>query len=83
MGHCVISLDKYHKIPDKLKTELFESPNKIRAANGSEIDNQGECLISFRIGQVQFTFPFLVSNTFTQKIILGYKFSKAFYIGTT
>ena len=64
-------------------TVLFESPNKIRAINGSEIDNQDECDITFGIGWVEFTFPFLVSNALTQRIILGYNFSKAFHIGTT
>ena len=82
-GHHVISLDQYHKIPDKFKTDLFESPIKIRAANMSEIDNQGGCDITFRIGQVTFTFPFLVSEALTQKIIWGYNFSTAFHIGTT
>ena len=66
-GHCVISLDQYHKISEKFKAKPFESPIKIRDANGSEINNQGECDITFRIGQVKFTFPFLVSNALTQK----------------
>ena len=83
MGKCVISLDAYLNIPNKHKTELFPSPIKIRAANGSDIDNQGECDITFRIGQEKFTLPFLVSKTLTQHIIVGYNFSKAFHIGTT
>ena len=66
-GCCVISLDKYHKIPDKFKTELFENPIKKGTANGSEINNQEECDITFRIGLVKFPFPFLVSNALTQK----------------
>ena len=50
VGKCVLSLDAYLNIPNKHKTELFPSPIKIRAANGSDIDNQGECDITFRIG---------------------------------
>ena len=33
-GKCVISLEKYKKIPSKFKTELFKSHIKIKAANG-------------------------------------------------
>ena len=82
-GECVISLDAYLNIPNKHKTELFPSPITIRAGNGSDIDNQGECDITFRSGQEKFTFPFLVSKSLTQHVILGYNFSKAFHIGTT
>ena len=82
-GKCVISLDTYLNIPNKHKTELFPSPIKIRAANGFDIDNQGECDITFRIGQEKFTFPFLVSKSLTPHVILSYNFSKAFHIATT
>ena len=70
-GKCVISLDSYLIIPNKYKTELFPSPIKIGAANGSNIDNQGECNITFRSGEEKFTFPFLVSQSVTQYAILG------------
>ena len=43
---------------------------------------KGECDIAFKIGPARFTFTFLVSNEFTQDVILGYNFSKAFHIGT-
>ena len=39
VGKCVISLDAYLNIPNKHKTKLFPSSIKIRAANGSDIDN--------------------------------------------
>ena len=44
---------------------------------------KGEFDIIFRIGQVELTFPFLVSNALSQKIKLGYNFSKVFHIGPT
>ena len=81
-GKCVISLEKYKKIPSKFKTELFKSHIKIKAANGSSIENSGECDITFKIGNEEFAFPFLVSSTLTQEVILGYNFSRAFHIGT-
>ena len=81
-GKCVISFDKYKTIPEKLKTQLFPSKILIKAANGSMIENKGECDITFKIGPVRFTFTFLVSNELTQDVILGHNFSKAFYIGT-
>ena len=81
-GKCVISYDKYKTIPEKLKTQLFPSNILIKAANGSMIENKGECDITFKIGPVRFTFTFLVSNELTQDIILGHNFSKAFHIGT-
>ena len=81
-GKCVISLEKYKKIPSKFKTELFKSHIKIKAANGSSFENSGECDITFKIGNEEFTFPFLVSSTLTQVVILGYNFSRAFHIGT-
>ena len=54
----------------------------IKAANGSAIENKGECDITFKIGPASFTFTFLVSNELTQDAILGYNFSKAYHIGT-
>ena len=81
-GKCVISKDKYSSIPDKLKTELKPSNIIIKAAEGSIINNDGECEITFKIGPATFTFPFLVSNALTQDVILGYNFKKAFHIGT-
>ena len=81
-GKCVISYDKYQTIPKKFKTPLVQSNILIKAANGSIIENKGECDITFRIGHENFTFTFLVSNALTQDIILGYNFSKAYHIGT-
>ena len=81
-GKCVISYEKYKSIPEKLKTQLFPSKILIKAANGSMIENKGECDIAFKIGPARFTFTFLVSNELTQDVILGYNFSKAFHIGT-
>ena len=81
-GKCVISYEKYKTIPEKLKTQLFPSKILIKAANGSMIENKGECDITFKIGTARFTFTFLVSNELTQDVILGYNFSKAFHIGT-
>ena len=57
-GKCVISYDKYKTIPEKLKTQLFPSKILIKAANGSLIENKGECDITFEIGPVRFTFTF-------------------------
>ena len=81
-GKCVISYDKHQTIPKKFKTPLVPSNILIKAANGSLIENKGECDITFRIGHENFTFTFLVSNALTQDIILGYNFSKAYHIGT-
>ena len=75
-------MNKYKTIPEKLKTQLFPSKILIKAANGSMIENKGECDITFKIGPVRFTFTFLVSNELTQDVILGHNFSKAFHIGT-
>ena len=66
-GKCVISYDKYKTIPEKLKTQLFPSKILIKAANGSMIENKGECDITFKIGPARFTFTFLVSNELTQR----------------
>ena len=82
-GQCVLSFDCYNAIPAKYKTDLFTSPIKIRAANGTLIENKGECDITFKIGPIKFTFPFLCSAQLSQEFILGYNFSKAFHIGTT
>ena len=81
-GKCVISKDKYSSIPDKLKTELKPSNIIIKVAESSIISNDDECEITFKIGPVIFTFPFLVSNALTQNVILGYNFKNAFHIGT-
>ena len=81
-GKCVISLDKYNKMPDKFKTDLFDSDIKIKAANGSSIENSSECDMTFRIGNENFTFPLLVSNTLTQEAFLDCNFSGALHIGT-
>ena len=82
-GQCVLSFDCYNAIPARYKSDLFPSLIKIRAANGTIIDNKGECDITFRIGQTKFTFPFLCSNSLSQQFILGHNFSRAFHIGTT
>ena len=82
-GQCVLSFDCYNAIPAKYKTDLFTSPIKIKAANGTLIENKGECDITFKIGSIKFTFPFLCSAQLSQQFILGYNFSKAFHIGTT
>ena len=82
-GQCVLSFDCYNAIPAKYKTDLFTSPIKIRAANGTLIENKGECDITFKIGPIKFTFPFLCSAQLSQQFILGYNFSKTFHIGTT
>ena len=62
-GQCVLSFDCYNAIPARYKSDLFPSLIKIRAANGTIIDNKGECDITFRIGQTKFTFPFLWFST--------------------
>ena len=82
-GQCVLSFDCYNAIPAKYKTDLFTSPIKIKAANGTLIENKGECDITFKIGLIKFTFPFLSSGQLSQQFIFGYNFSKAFHIGTT
>ena len=68
-GKCVISFDKYNTISEKLKTQLSPSKIMIKAANGSAIENKGECDITFKIGPASFTFTFLVSNELTQDVI--------------
>ena len=69
------------KFQENSKAKLFESHIKIKAANGSSIENSGKCDITFKIGN-EFTFSFLVSSTLTQEVILGYNFSRTFHIGT-
>ena len=76
-GQCVLSFDCYNAIPARYKSDLFPSLIRIRAANGTIIDNKGECDITFRIGQTKFTFPFLCSNSLSQQFILGHNFSKS------
>ena len=56
-----ISSDCYNAIPAKYKTDLFTGPIKIKAANGTLIENKGEYDITFKIGSIKFTFPFLCS----------------------
>ena len=79
--HCGTQ-EQEKTIPEKLKTSLVPSRILIKAANGSLIENKDECDITFKIGPAKFTLTFLVSNELTQGVILGYNFSKAFYIGT-
>ena len=82
-GQCVLSFDCYNAIPARYKSDLFPSLIRIRAANGSIIDNKGECDITFRIGQTNSHSHFLCSNSLSQQFILGHNFSRAFHIGTT
>ena len=77
-----MSFDCYNAVPAKFKTDLFISPIKIKAANSTLIENKGECDITFKIGSIKFTFPFLCSDQLSQQFILGYNFSEAFHIGT-
>ena len=69
-------------IPDKYKTDLFSSNIKIKAANGTIINNNGECDITFRIGTEKFTFPFLCSDQLSQAIIISHNFCNTLNIGT-
>ena len=57
-GRCVMPYDCYQNLPIKYKTKLSDSKIKIKAANGTYIKN-GECDITFVIGDERFTFPFL------------------------
>ena len=57
--------------------------SKIRAANGSFIKNRGECDLTFKINNEQFTFPFLCSDQLSQQLILDHNLAKAFHIGTS
>ena len=82
-GQCVLSFDNYNTIPAKYKTDLFTSAIKIKAANVPLIENKGECDITFKIGPIKLTFPFLCSAQLSQQFILGYNYFKAFHIGPT
>ena len=75
-------LNTYLNILSQHKTELFTSPIKIRVANGCDVDDQGYSGITFRICQEKCTFLFLVSNSLTRHVILGYNLSKTTHIGT-
>ena len=79
----VLSRNFYQSIPNEFKTELFPSPIKIRAANGTFIPNKCECDISFTIGSEKFTFQFLCSDQLSQDITVGHNFAHVFHIGTT
>ena len=50
--------------------------------NGSSIEYSSECDITFKIGNEEFTFPFLFSSTLRQEVIVGYNFIRALHIGT-
>ena len=80
-GACK-SLESYNMIPDKYKTDLFPSSIKIKAANGTVIDNSGECDITFGMGTQRLTFPFLCSSQLPQQVIIGHYFCNTFNIGT-
>ena len=69
-------------IPDKYKTDLFPNSIKIKAANGTIIDNSGEYDITFRMGTQTFTFPFLCSSQLSQQVIIGHNFCNTFNNGT-
>ena len=79
-GRCIISYDSYNSLHPKYKTELFPSSVRVRAANGTLIAN-GECDITLKINNEQFTFPFLCLDQLSQQMILGHNFSKAYCIG--
>ena len=82
-GKCVISFDYYYQgIPTKYKALQYPSGIKIKASNGTFINNKGECDLKFVIGDERFTFPFLCSDQLSQQIILGHNFAKVFHIGT-
>ena len=61
---------------------MFPSSIKIKAANGTIIDNSGECDITFRMGTQRFIFPFLCSSQLSQQVIIGHNFCNTFNIGT-
>ena len=81
-GRCVMSYDCYQSIPQKYKTKLFNNRIRIRVASGTCIKVNGECDITFVIGDERFEFPFLCSDQLSQQVILGHNFAKAFHIGT-
>ena len=78
----VMSYDCYQSIPQKCKTELFDSRRRIKAANGTYIKNNREWDITFVIGDERFVVPFPCSDQLSQQVILGHKFAKALHIGT-
>ena len=61
-GRCIISYDCYKSLHPKYKTDLFPGSVRIRATNGTFIANKGECDITLKINNEQFTFPFLCSD---------------------
>ena len=81
-GRCIISYYCYDSLPLRYRTEIFPSNVKIRVANGIFIANKGECNITPKINDKRFTFPFLWSDQFSQQMILGHNFPKAYHIGT-
>ena len=70
-GQCVLSFDCYNAIPARYKSDLFPSLIKIRAANGTIIDNKGECDITFRIGQTKSPFHFYAQIVCHNNLYLG------------
>ena len=62
-------------------SDLFPSLIRIRAANGTEIENKGECDITFRIGQTKFTFPFCAQIVCQNSSYLGIIFLEHFTLG--
>ena len=62
---------------------MYESSIQIRAANVSFIKNRGECDLTFKINNEQFTFPLFCSDQLSQQLIFGHNFAKAFHIGTS
>ena len=80
-GRCVMFYHCHQSIPQKYKTELFDSRIRIKAANGTYIKNNEECYITFVSGDERFEFPFLCSDQLSQQVILGHNFAKAFHIG--
>ena len=81
VGRCIMSYDCYNSLHSTYKTELFPSSVRIKAANGTFIANKGECDICLKINNERFTFPFLCLDQFSQHMILGHNFSKAYHIG--
>ena len=79
---CVLSLESYKMIPDIYKTDLFSGNIKIKAANGTIMNNNGECDITFRMGTEKFSFPFLCSDQLSQTIRIGHNFCNTLNIGT-
>ena len=59
-GKCVISLEKYKKVQANSKQNSLKATSKLKAVNGYSIENSGKCDITFKIGNEEFIFPFLV-----------------------